>query len=94
MHSDAECRALTKCHNCWGPHRSDSRDCQARPRKSRPVTKEQLAWIRQIMQGEFTEVARARAAAKKAEEAIIAAAKNVSMAEVTGFGVLESEEEA
>ena len=94
MHSEAECKALTKCHNCGGPHRSDSRASQVRPKKSGSVTKEQLAWIRQIEQGEFSKVAGARAAAKKAEEAIIAAAKDVSMAEATGFGVLGSEEEA
>ena len=94
MHSEDECKALTKCRNCGGPHRSDSRVCQARPKKTGPVTKEQLEWIRHIQQGEFAKVARARAAAKKAEEAIVAAAKDVSMAEATGFGVLESEKEA
>ncbi|CCU77259.1 EKA-like protein [Blumeria hordei DH14] len=31
MHSEAECKALTKCHNYGGPHRSDSRACQVRP---------------------------------------------------------------
>ncbi|CCU83035.1 putative effector related to avrK1 and avra10 (EKA) [Blumeria hordei DH14] len=74
MHLEAECKALTKCRNCGGPHRSDSRDCKVRPGKSGPV-------------------ARAQAAAKKAEEAIIAAAKDISMAEATGFGALGSEEE-
>ena len=77
MHSEAECKALTKCRNCGGP-----------------VTKEQLAWICHIEQVEFAKVARARAAAKRAEEAIMAAAKDVSMAEATGFDVLESEKEA
>ena len=94
MHSETECKALTHCRNCGGPHRFDSRDCQARPRKSGLVTKEQLAWIRHLMQGKYTEVARARAAAKKSEKAIVAAAKNASMAEAIGFGVLEPEEEA
>ncbi|CCU77048.1 putative effector protein, partial [Blumeria hordei DH14] len=93
MHSEAECKALTKCRNCGGPHRSDSRDCKVRPRISGPVNKEQLARIRQIEQGEFAKVARARAAAERAEEAIIAAAKDVSMAEATGFGALGPEEE-
>ena len=93
VHSEVECKALTKCRDCGGPYRSDSRACQVRPKKSGPVTKEQLAWIRHIEQGEFAKVARARATAKKAEEAIIAAAKDVSMAEATGFGVLEFEEE-
>ncbi|CCU80163.1 EKA-like protein [Blumeria hordei DH14] len=78
-------RALTKYRHCRGPHRSDSMIFQARPKKSGPVTKEQLAWIHHIEQGEFTKVARARAAAKRAEEAIIAAAKDVPMAEATGL---------
>ncbi|CCU82619.1 EKA-like protein [Blumeria hordei DH14] len=30
MHSSSECKAHTKCRNCGGPHRSDSRDCLAR----------------------------------------------------------------
>ncbi|CCU79643.1 EKA-like protein [Blumeria hordei DH14] len=53
MHSESECKALTRCRNCGGPHRSDSRACLARPSKSGPVPKEQLARIRQIQQGEF-----------------------------------------
>ena len=93
MHSEEECKALTKCRNCGGPHRSDFQDCLARPSKNGPVTKEQLAFIRQVEQGKFAEVARARVAARRAEEAILAAAKDVSMDEATGFGVLESEEE-
>ena len=93
MQSEADCKALTKCRNCGGPHRSDSWDCQVRFRKSGPVTKEQLAWIRHLEQGKFAEAARARAAAKKAEEAIVAAAKDTAMAEATGFGVLGPEEE-
>ena len=87
MHSEAECKALTKCRNCGGPHRSDSRICQVRPSKSGPVTKEQLARIRHIQQGEFAKVARARAAAKRAEETIMVSAKDVSMAEGSGLGI-------
>ena len=56
------------------------------------MKKEQLAIIRQVEQRRFTEVARVRAAAKRVKEAIIASNKDVSMAEVSGFGVLESEE--
>ncbi|CCU82299.1 putative effector protein [Blumeria hordei DH14] len=82
MHSESECKALTRCRNCGGPHRSDSRACLARPNKSGP-----------IQQGEFAKVARFRAAGKRAEEAIMASAKDVSMAEGSGFGILESEEE-
>ncbi|CCU82036.1 EKA-like protein [Blumeria hordei DH14] len=93
MHSESECKALTRCRNCGGPHRSDSRACLARPSKSGPVPKEQLARIRQIQQGEFAKVARFRAAAKRAEEATMASTKDVSMAEGSGLGILESEEE-
>ena len=93
MHSEEECKALSQCRNCGGPHRSDFRDCLARPNKNGPVTKEQLAFIRQVEQGKFAKAARAQAAARRAEEAILAAAKDVSMDEATGFGVLESEEE-
>ena len=93
VHSEEKCKALTKCRNCCRPHRSNFRDCLARPSKNGPVTKEQLACILQVEQGMFAKVARARAAARRAEEAIIAAAKDVSMDEATGFGVLESEEE-
>lgn len=74
MHSTSECKAHTKCRNCGGPHRSDSRSCLARPTRSGPVTKEQLATIRQASQLEFAAVARAKAAVMRAEAAAIAAA--------------------
>ncbi|KAI0993503.1 hypothetical protein K3495_g14682 [Podosphaera aphanis] len=74
MHSSAECKAPSKCRNCGGPHRSDSRSCLARPTRSGPVTKEQLITIRQASQREFAAVARAKAAVKRAEAAAIAAA--------------------
>lgn len=74
MHSTSECKAHTKCRNCGGPHRSDSRSCLARPNRSGPVTKEQLATVRQASQREFAAVARAKAAVRRAEAAAIAAA--------------------
>ena len=74
MHSSAECKASSKCRNCGGPHRSDSRSCLARPTRSGPVTKEQLITIRQASQREFAAAARAKAAVKRAEAAAIAAA--------------------
>ena len=48
---EEDCRALTKCRNCGGPHRSDSRTCLARPTKNgaRP-SNEQLEVIRQYAQ--------------------------------------------
>ncbi|KAI1002490.1 hypothetical protein K3495_g5711 [Podosphaera aphanis] len=74
MHSTAECKDHTKCRNCGGPHRSDSRSCLARPTRSGPVTKEQLVTIRQASQREFAAVARAKAAVRRAEAAAITAA--------------------
>ncbi len=93
MHSAAECPAPTRCRNCGGPHRSDSRNCLARPTRSGPVTKEQLVVIREYGQREFAAVARAKAAARKAEEAAKAATVDVLMDEGTGFGVVDSEEQ-
>ena len=75
MHSTDECRAHTKCRNCGGPHRSDSRTCLARPTKAGPVSKEQLANIRIASQRELAAVVRAKAAARRAEAAVQAAAK-------------------
>ena len=93
MHSEVECKALTRRRNCGGPHRSDSRHRQARPRKDGPVTKEQLAAIRRVEQERYADFARVKAAYKKDEEARNASAKDVSMAEGSGFGILETEEE-
>ncbi|KAI0992900.1 hypothetical protein K3495_g15284 [Podosphaera aphanis] len=52
-----------------------------------------LAVIRQYGQREFAAVARAKAAARKAEEAAKAATVDVLMDEGTGFGVVDSEEQ-
>ena len=58
------------------------------------MTKEQLAMIRQYGQHEYSAVARAKAAARKAEEvATTTTLADVSMKEATGFGVLNTEEE-
>lgn len=107
MHSSTECKAATRCRNCGGPHRSDSRDCLARPSRSGPVTKEQLITIRQASQREYHAVARARAATIRAEVAAAKAKENTNISalattdaatgdlEMTGisnFGVLNSEE--
>ncbi|KAI0998720.1 hypothetical protein K3495_g9472 [Podosphaera aphanis] len=93
MHSATECQAPTKCRNCGGPHRSESRNYLARPTRIGPVTKKQLVMIRQYGQREFAAVARAKAAATKAEEAAKAATVDVLMDEGTGFGVVDSEEQ-
>ncbi|KHJ33486.1 putative eka-like protein [Erysiphe necator] len=42
MHPEEECKALTKCRNCGGPYRSDSRKFLARPTKAGKPTKEQF----------------------------------------------------
>ncbi|KHJ34807.1 putative eka-like protein [Erysiphe necator] len=71
MHPEEECKALTKCRNCGGPHRSDSRKCLARPTKAGKPTKEQLQVIRIAGQREFDAVNRARAAVDRAKAACI-----------------------
>ncbi|POS82454.1 hypothetical protein EPUL_005836, partial [Erysiphe pulchra] len=70
MHHNIECKAPTRCRNCGGPHRSDSRNCLARPSRTGPVTKEQLAKIRQMSQKEYHAVARAKAAVLRAKAAV------------------------
>ena len=57
------------------------------------MTKEQLATIRQYGQREYAAVARAKAAARKAEEAAKAASTDVLMKEGTDFGAIDSEEQ-
>ncbi|CCU74722.1 EKA-like protein [Blumeria hordei DH14] len=84
MHSSAECKAHTKCRNCGGPHRSDSRDCLARPTKSGPASKENLEAIRQASQREFAAVARAKSAVRRAEAAVSAASEKAKI-DQTGF---------
>lgn len=93
MHSAAECKALTKCRNCGGAHRSDDRTCLARPTRTGPVTKEQLVTIRQVEQLRYNAVARAKASAEKARVAATATPTDVMMREESGFRVLNSEEE-
>ncbi|KHJ35698.1 putative eka-like protein [Erysiphe necator] len=69
MHSINECKAPSKCRNCGGPHRSDSRNCLARPSRSGPASKDQLKTIRQMGQREYHAKARAEAAVIRAEVA-------------------------
>ncbi|KHJ34645.1 putative eka-like protein [Erysiphe necator] len=65
-HAVDSCMAATKCRNCGGPHRSDSRRCLARPIRSGAPTKEQLRIYRQAGDREYQAVLRARAAEEKA----------------------------
>ncbi|KHJ32514.1 putative eka-like protein [Erysiphe necator] len=71
MHLVTDCKAPTKCRNCGGPHRSDSRNCLARPSRSGPVTKYRLKTIRQMSQREYHAEARAKVAIIRAEAAAI-----------------------
>lgn len=66
----------TKCRNCSGPHRSDSRRCLARPTRSGAPTKEQIIIYRQVGDREYQEVLRARAVV---EIAAIANCKNINL---------------
>ncbi|KHJ31883.1 putative eka-like protein [Erysiphe necator] len=58
--------AATKCRNCGGPHRADSRRCLARPTRSGSPTKEQLKTYRQMGEREYNAVQRAKVAEEKA----------------------------
>ncbi|KHJ30755.1 putative eka-like protein [Erysiphe necator] len=68
-HSEGLCMATTKCRNCGGPHRSDSRRCLARPTRSGAPTKEQMKAFRQAGEREFQAVLRAKAAEESATSA-------------------------
>ena len=69
MHSQDVCKALTRCKNCEGSHRSDSRRCLVRPTRAGLPTKEQLKFFRQAGEREFNAVAWAKAVEEKAAEA-------------------------
>ncbi|KHJ33870.1 putative eka-like protein [Erysiphe necator] len=58
--------AATKCRNCGGPNRSDSRKCLARPTRSGASTKEQMRIYRHAGDREHQAVLRARAAEENA----------------------------
>ncbi|KHJ30457.1 putative eka-like protein [Erysiphe necator] len=61
-HCEDVCMAVTKCRNCGGPHRSDSRICLARPTRSGAPTKEQMKAFGQAGEREFQAVLRAKVA--------------------------------
>ena len=61
--------AATKCRNCGGPHRSDSRKCLARPTRSGAPTKEQLKTYRLAGEREYQALLRAKAAEESAATA-------------------------
>ena len=75
MHTENDCKALTKCKNCGGPHRSDSHKCLARPTRSGGPTKEQLKTFRTVGEREYQAVARAKAAEQRA----LASEDNISI---------------
>ncbi|KHJ33245.1 putative eka-like protein [Erysiphe necator] len=67
----SHCKAPTKCRNCGGSHRSDSRYCLARPSRSGPATKDQLKTIKHLSQRQYHAEARAKAAIIRVEVAAI-----------------------
>ncbi|KHJ30706.1 putative eka-like protein [Erysiphe necator] len=69
MHSEDLCMAQTRCKNCGGPHRSDSKKCLARPTRSGLPSKEQLKTYRQAGEREYQAILRANAAEKMATTA-------------------------
>ncbi|KHJ31956.1 putative eka-like protein [Erysiphe necator] len=66
MHTQDNFKATTRCRNCGGPHRSDSRRCLARPTCHGAPTKEQLRAYRQAGDREFQATIRARVVEEKA----------------------------
>ncbi|KHJ35632.1 putative eka-like protein [Erysiphe necator] len=68
MHTQDVCIAATRCRNCGGPHRSDSRKFLARPTRHGALTKEQLKVYRQAGDRKFQAAVRVRAALEKASE--------------------------
>ncbi|POS84556.1 hypothetical protein EPUL_004152 [Erysiphe pulchra] len=70
-HLEDVCMATTKCRNCGGPHRSESRRCLARPNRAGAPTKEQIKKFRQTGEREYQAVLQAKAAEKSAASAEI-----------------------
>ncbi|KAI0999532.1 hypothetical protein K3495_g8662 [Podosphaera aphanis] len=66
MHEEDACKSLTKCKNCGGPHRSDSKKCLARPNRLGAPTKEQMKIYRQAGDREYHATAKAKAAEERA----------------------------
>ncbi|KAI1005065.1 hypothetical protein K3495_g3157 [Podosphaera aphanis] len=66
--------AATKCRNCGGLHRSESRKCLARPTRTGAPTKQQMKTYRQVGEREYQAVLRSKAA----EEAAAAAENSKS----------------
>ncbi|KAI0996157.1 hypothetical protein K3495_g12023 [Podosphaera aphanis] len=73
-HLEDSCMAATKCRNCGGPHRSESRKCLACPTRTGAPTKQQMKTYRQAGEREYQAVLRSKAA----EEAAAAAENSKS----------------
>ncbi|POS88216.1 hypothetical protein EPUL_000796 [Erysiphe pulchra] len=56
------CRATTKCRDCGGPYRSESRRCLARPTCAGTPSKESMKIDRQVGEREYQAVLHAKAA--------------------------------
>ncbi|KHJ33839.1 putative eka-like protein [Erysiphe necator] len=83
------CMAATKCRNCGGPHRSDSRRSLARLTRSGAPSKEQMKVYRQVGNREYQAVLRAKAAEENAasSETVILNAPNSQISEVNSSAV-------
>ncbi|POS86198.1 hypothetical protein EPUL_004445 [Erysiphe pulchra] len=66
MHAQGVCKAITKCKNCGGPHRSDSHKCLARSTRFGKTTKEQLNTYRRAVDRENQTLFRANAVEARA----------------------------
>ncbi|KHJ31122.1 putative eka-like protein [Erysiphe necator] len=69
IHSEALCMTQTRCKNCGGPHRSDSKKCLARLTRFGLPSKEQLKTYREAGEREYQAILRANAAEKMATTA-------------------------
>ncbi|KAI1007089.1 hypothetical protein K3495_g1121 [Podosphaera aphanis] len=78
MHVQDECKALTRCRTCGGPHRSDSVKCLARPNRAGAPTKESLKIYRQAGDREHQWLVCVKAAESKTAAAVEAATASTS----------------
>ncbi|KAI0994015.1 hypothetical protein K3495_g14168 [Podosphaera aphanis] len=87
------CKALNKCRNCGGPHRSDSGKCLVRLNRLGAPTKEQLLVYRRAGEREYNAAARAKAAEDRTARAESIAATRQGSEEVNMMPEVIEEEE-
>ncbi|POS82289.1 hypothetical protein EPUL_005800 [Erysiphe pulchra] len=93
MHAQVDCKALTKCRNFGGPHRSDSHRCLARPTRYGNPTKDQLKVYRNAGDREYQAVVRAIAAESKAaiDEEIVGSIETVTNSQSSNISAINNE---